>query len=241
MPNNSISGSSNPYAAVNAAATAAGASSSSGSSSSASASASDALNQVNFLNLMMSQLQNQDPTQPMDTSQMSAQLAQIGSVTGINQLNASFTGLANSLTSNQVLQASSLLGHDVLVKSSSANLPAGGRVNGAVNVVQGSGSVSVQVFNAAGALVKTIPLGTPASGMASFSWDGTNASGNAAPAGAYILKAQGAGNNSSLQTLVSAQVQSVTLNGGGAGTGGLTLNVSGVGDVPFSSVTQISQ
>ena len=30
-------------------------------------------------------------------------------------------------------------------------------------------------------------------------------------------------------------------NGGGSGTSGLTLNVAGVGSVPFSSVTQISQ
>ena len=64
----------------------------------------------------------------------------------------------------------------------------------------------------------------------------------AQPAGSYVLKAQGTSGtqNTALQTLVSAQVQSVTLNGGGA-AGGLQLSVAGIGSVPLSSVTQIGQ
>ena len=233
----STTGVTNPFAALNGQTM----SSSTTSNAAASAAATSAIGQIDFLNLMMEQLKNQDPTKPMDTSQMSAQLAQIGTVTGINQLNSSFSSLATSLTSNQALQASSLLGRNVLVNSQSAALPSGGKVSGGVDVTSGAGAVTVQVFNAAGALVKTIPLGTPATGLASFTWDGTNNSGAVQPAGEYYIQAQGAASKASLQTLVSAQVQSVTLNGGGAGASGLTLNVAGVGNVPFSSVSQISQ
>ncbi len=210
---------------------------------SASSSASAAINSIDFLNLMMTQLKNQDPTQPLDTSQMSAQLAQIGTVTGINQLNTSFSSLASSFTSNQALQASSLLGRSVLVNSSSATLAAGGKVSGAVQVPTGTtGPVTVGIFSPAGALVKTLPLGTQGAGLASFTWDGTDNSGQSAPAGNYVVKAevQNGQSQTTLATLVSAQVQSVTLNGGGS-AGGLTLNVAGVGNVPLSSVTQIAQ
>jgi len=232
------SATSNPFAALNAAAAAAGTSSSSSSATSTADAAALGISQIDFLNLMMTQLQNQDPTQPMDTSQMSSQLSQIGTVTGINQLNSSFTSLAGSLTSNQALQASSLLGRDVMVNSSTAALPAGGTVSGGVEVTAGSGAVNLQVFGTNGALVKTIALGTPAAGLASFTWDGTNNAGVAQPAGTYLIQAQGANSKAALQTMVSAQVQSVTLNGGGSN--GLTLDVAGVGQVPFSSVTQIS-
>ena len=230
----------NPYAAATGGSAASVAATSAAAAKSASATA--AVNSIDFLNLMMTQLKNQDPTQPLDTSQMSAQLAQIGTVTGINQLNSSFSTLASSFASNQALQASSLLGRSVLVDSSVAPLTAGGKVNGAVDVTQGAGNVSVQVFNATGALVKTLPLGTPSTGLAQFTWDGTDNSGAAQPAGSYVLKAQGANGtkNTALQTLVSAQVQSVTLNGGGA-AGGLQLSVAGIGNVPLSSVTQIGQ
>ena len=234
----STAGTTNPFAALNGPTTT---STTGTTSAAANAAAASAINQVDFLSLMMTQLQNQDPTKPMDTSQMSAQLAQIGTVTGINALNTSFSALSSSLSSNQALQASSLLGRNVLVNSSSAALPAGGTVAGGVTVISGSGAVNVQVFNSAGALVKTIPLGTPASGLAQFTWDGTNNAGTAQPAGEYYIQAQGTSSKASLQTMVSAQVQSVTLNGGGSGTSGLTLNVAGVGSVPFSSVTQISQ
>lgn len=239
MTTTTPSSTTNPFAGIGSPASGTTASSP---TSSAANSASAAINSIDFLNLMMTQLQNQDPTQPLDTSQMSAQLAQIGTVTGINQLNTSFSSLASSFTSNQALQASSLLGRNVLVNSNSATLAAGGKVNGAVQVPAGSGPVTVGIFSPAGTLVKTLPLGTQGAGLASFSWDGTDNAGNGAPAGSYVVKAEAQNGQSqtTLATLVSAQVQSVTLNGGGS-AGGLTLNVAGVGNVPLSSVTQIAQ
>ena len=64
--------------------------------------------------------------------------------------------------------------------------------------------------------------------------------GSQAPPGTYTLTAQYAGATSgstAATTLVNGTVESVSM---GAGSTGLTLNVSGVGSVPFSSVQQIS-
>ncbi|HET8691826.1 MAG TPA: flagellar hook capping FlgD N-terminal domain-containing protein, partial [Steroidobacteraceae bacterium] len=82
------------------------------------ADASKELGAEDFLKLMLTQFQNQDPLKPLDNGDFIGQLAQFGTVTGLTQLRQDFGSLADSLVSNQALQASSLLGRDVLVNQS---------------------------------------------------------------------------------------------------------------------------
>jgi hypothetical protein len=102
-----------------------------GSSSTSAAGAVGTLGGTDFLTLMLAQLQNQDPTSPVDSNTFLTQLAQLSEVQGITSLNTSFGALSTSLTSNQALQASSLLGHQALVNSSTATIAAGAAVTGA--------------------------------------------------------------------------------------------------------------
>ncbi len=195
---------------------------------------------TNFLTLMLTQLKNQDPTSPVDSNQFLSQLASLSEVQGITQLNTSFAALSSSLTSSQALQASSLLGHQALVASSTATLPsAGAAVSGAVSVPQTSSQVVLNVTNSAGVLVQSINLGAQSAGLANFTWNGDTSSGGKAPAGTYTLAAQvsGVAGGTAVTTLVSGTVDSVTM---GSGTAGLTLNIAGLGSVPFSNVQQIS-
>lgn len=195
---------------------------------------------TDFLTLMLAQLQNQDPTSPVDSNEFLSQLASLSEVQGINQLNTSFTALSSSLVSSQALQASSLLGHQALVASSTASLSAaGGTVSGAVSVPQTSSQVVLNITNSAGVLVQSINLGAQSAGLANFTWNGQTANGGAAPAGNYNLSAQvsGVSGGTAITTLVSGTVDSVTM---GSGSAGLTLNIAGLGSVPFSSVQQIS-
>ena len=216
-------------------------STSSGSSTANGGSASSVtLGGTDFLTLLLAQLQNQDPTSPVDSNQFLSQLASLSEVQGINQLNNSFSTLSSTLSSNQALQASSLLGHQVLAASSTGNLAtAGATLTGAVSVPQTSSQVTLNITNSAGVLVDSINLGAQPAGLANFSWNGETSSGSAAPAGTYTLSAQVAGvaSGTAITTLVNGTVDSVTM---GAGTTGLTLNVAGLGSVPYSSVQQIS-
>jgi flagellar basal-body rod modification protein FlgD len=221
-----------------------GTSGTSGSGSTSSTSSSSAngvtLGGTDFLTLMLAQLQNQDPTSPVDSNEFLSQLASLSEVQGIQQLNTSFSSLSSSLVSNQALQASSLLGHQALVTSSTATLSkAGGTVTGAVNVPQTSSSVVLNIANSAGVLVNSIKLGAQTAGLADFTWNGETSSGSAAPAGTYTLSAQvnGVSGGTAISTLVGGTVDSVTM---GAGSTGMTLNIAGLGSVPFSSVAQIS-
>jgi flagellar basal-body rod modification protein FlgD len=195
---------------------------------------------TNFLTLMLAQLKNQDPTSPVDSNTFLTQLAQLSEVQGITQLNTSFSTLSSALSPSQALQASSLLGHHVLVTSTTADLAANGTVTGAVNVPQTTSQVLLNVKDSSGVLVRQINLGAHSTGLASFSWDGKAGDGSRAAAGTYTLSAQYAGATSggtAATTMVNGTVDSVSM---GAGSTGLTLNVSGLGSVPFSSVHQIS-
>jgi flagellar basal-body rod modification protein FlgD len=216
------------------------ASSSSDASGSGSAPGTATLGGTNFLTLMLAQLKNQDPTSPVDSNQFLNQLASLSTVQGITQLNTSFGALSTSLVSSQALQASSLLGHQALVSSTTANLTANGSVSGAIDVPQTTSQAVVNIAGSSGALVRQINLGAQSTGLANFSWDGKQQDGSQAPAGQYTLSAQFAGATSGATaagTYVNGIVQSVTM---GAGQAGLTLNVSGLGSVPFSGVKQIS-
>jgi flagellar basal-body rod modification protein FlgD len=214
-------------------------SSSSSSTGASTANSNTQISTLDYLNLMMTQLQNQDPTQPMDASAIMGQLAQFGTVEGINNLNTSFSTLSSQLVSNQALQASSLLGQNVLVPGTSAALAAGSGLSGAVTVQASATGVNVQIVNSAGATVQTLSLGNQAAGTVPFSWDGTVAGGGTAPAGTYSIVASGSVNGSGQQltTLLQGQVGSITLNS--SGSSGLVLQVNGIGSVPFSSVQQI--
>ena len=195
---------------------------------------------TDFLTLMLAQLKNQDPTSPVDSNTFLSQLAQLSEVQGITSLNTSFGALSSSLTGNQALQASSLLGHQVQVSSTTATIAAGGTVTGAVSVPQTTSQVVLNISNAAGDLVSQINLGAQSTGLASFSWNGMMGNGSQAPAGTYTLSAQYAGSTSggtAATTLVNGTVESVSM---GAGSTGLTLNVAGVGSVLFSNVQTIS-
>ena len=141
--------------------------------------------------------------------------------------------------SSQALQASSLLGRQALVASTTANLAASGSVSGAIDVLQTTSQAVVNISDSSGALVRQINLGAQSTGLANFSWDGKQQDGSQAPAGQYTLSAQfaGATGATAASTYVNGTVQSVTM---GAGQTGLTLNVSGLGSVPFSGVKQIS-
>jgi flagellar basal-body rod modification protein FlgD len=195
---------------------------------------------TDFLTLMLAQLKNQDPTSPVDSNTFLTQLSELSVVQGVTQLNTGFTSLSTSLTASQAMQASSVLGHQALVTSSTATTAtAGSAVSGAVAVPQTTASVLVNVLNSAGVVIKQISLGAQATGVAAFTWDGTEGNGAAAPAGTYSLTATVAGlaSGTPVTTYVGGTVESVTM---GAGTSGLSLNVAGVGSVPFANVEQIS-
>lgn len=199
----------------------------------------DRLGQEQFLKLMTAQLKNQDPTKPVDNAEFLGQIAQFSTVSGIQDLNAAFARLTSSLVSDQALQGASLVGRGVLVPGSSGSiLTTGAGISGAVDLSTSTSSLALNIYDAGGQLVRRMDLGSQASGLVPFGWDGITDSGEAAAPGNYRLQAtaQVGGLTQAVDTLVDARVESVTLGKGGQE---LNLNLTGMGTIALSSVRQI--
>ena len=196
-----------------------------------------ALSTADFLSLMTTQLQNQDPLKPLESGDFLGQIAQFSTVSGIGDLNSSFDGFAQSMQSDQALRGSALVGRNVLVPSSIGNLSTEDGFKGQINVARPVGDLKVQISTEAGEPIRTIPLGT-ASGYTNFTWDGLGDDGEALPPGVYQYRATGTvdGDNTAFGTATVAKVDSVLV---GNGQQGLTINLAGIGSVPFSEVQEI--
>ena len=101
------------------------------------------LGQDDFLKLMTEQLANQDPFEPMENGEFMGQIAQFGAVDGINNLLTSFNDLAVNLQSSQALQASNIIGRQVLVNHDQGYLPETGTLDGAVELDSSASNTSV--------------------------------------------------------------------------------------------------
>ena len=196
------------------------------------------LGQDAFMELLLAQLQNQDPLNPMENGEFMSQLAQFETASGIEDLNRSFEALTSSLQSNQALQASAMVGRWVLTPSSDITLWPEVGASGAVDLPTASEQVLITVTDATGQVVDQIDLGPQSGGLVEFAWDGVDANGNTLESGVYGIEAISLvnGETEAVATLALSPVESVTLNNGGAG---VTLNVTGVGEVRLADVEKI--
>ncbi|MFJ2323701.1 flagellar hook assembly protein FlgD [Pseudomonas sp. NPDC087817] len=198
-----------------------------------------ALGKDAFLQLLVTQLKNQNPLDPQDNSAFVAQLAQFSSLEGITTLNSTVSGLAGNYNSSQALQASSLVGRNVIVQTNSAQLddPSKG-LTGSLNLSTSIAGGTVTITDKDGKAVRVIDLGSRAAGNASFTWDGKDKDGALVPAGTYTFKASAPinGTATDLATYLPATVSSVTISQTG---GELMLNLAGKGTVALSKVQTI--
>lgn len=197
------------------------------------------LGQEQFLKLLTTQMTHQDPTKPMENGEFLGQMAQFSTVSGIQDLQASFKDFVTSMSSSQALQASGLVGRYVSAPSSKALLGATGSVSGDFEMPSSSTNVNVKIINSkTGEIVKDIDLGTQAKGMTSFEWDGYGNDGIRANPGVYKVEASAwmDGKNTALATNIKSQVSSVTMANG---TTGIKVNLTGLDSVKFSQIKQI--
>jgi flagellar basal-body rod modification protein FlgD len=195
------------------------------------------LGQEDFMTLMIAQFRNQDPFEPMDNGEFLGQLAQFGAVDGIDRLNTSFSGLRDSIYSDQALQAANLVGHEVLARSDTAYLPESGNLSGAIELAASAQNVQVDILGPAGQLVQRLELGEQPPGLVRFDWNGLSDELEEAPAGDYRIEARVIRGSSieGVETLVNARVDSVSLGG----PAGLTLNVAGGQTLTMNQIRRI--
>ncbi|WP_077003180.1 flagellar hook assembly protein FlgD [Variovorax sp. KK3] len=174
-------------------------------------------NEQRFLKLLVTQLNNQDPLNPMQNAELTSQLAQMSTVTGIEKLNATLSGLVNQTGSNQVLQAASLIGYNVLTPGNqiATVAPKDGEeptpVPFAVQLPGTAGDVQVKIVDASGRTVRTLDVGSLPEGVNAVTWDGKADDGSAAPAGNYSFSVVATNDGTKVEAtaLTFAQVAAV--------------------------------
>jgi len=177
-----------------------------------------------FLTLLVAQLQNQDPMQPTDPTQFVAQLAQFSTVEQLVQGNTTLTSISQGLSGLSLGQYAGLINHTVTAAATTVVAPvaSGTPQNLAYNVTAaGLSNVHVQITNASGTVVNTLPV-TGTSGTVTF--NGLDSQGNQMPSGSYNVTLVGTsttagsiGQSQSAGTLTSSgTVASVQQGTGGA-------------------------
>ncbi len=196
------------------------------------------IGQEDFLQLMVTQLQNQDPFEPLQSGEFIGQLAQFGTVSGVGELNNSFSDLASSLVSSQSLGATNLIGKNALVPADSLSLKEGELSKGAIGTTAPANNVNVNIFDSAGNLVQTLPIGVVNEELQEFVWDGTDVNGDQAPEGEYFFSVVGTQGEDSiaLDSYAYKQIESISL---GENSNSVRLNVENGGELKISEILKI--
>ena len=186
-----------------------------------------------FLGMLMTQLQNQDPTSPLDTNQFTQELVQFSGVEQQITTNSSLTQLIQLTQSGQVMQGTAMTGKPVTVTATQIPLQnSTGSVGFTAPIAE---PAAIVIDNAAGQTIRSVALNATA-GANSWTWNGTDNSGNTVPDGAYAISVIGAnadGSTSALPFTVTGTATGVqnTASGLQLSLGALT--------VPFTAVQSV--
>ncbi|AWB67955.1 hypothetical protein C2869_16680 [Saccharobesus litoralis] len=214
-----------------------------------------AMTQEDFFSLLTTQLAAQDPTKPTDNDQMISQMTQFTMADGISGLSSQFeefTSAFNSFmsdsqaqqTSNKALQASSMVGREVLVASEEAALYQFSEeqfaMGGQLAFDNSMNDIKLTIRDEGGKHVATVDLGAATEGPIQFAWDGKNESGEQLPAALYKISATGIDANSgekvSLATSTYSRVDSVRFGNGNE----LTMNLRGLGSFAMDEIIEVA-
>lgn len=136
---------------------------------------SNELGKNEFMKLLVAQMNNQNPLEPQDNTEFIAQLAQFSTVEGIENMNSSMDDMSAGLKSSQALQASSLVGQQVVVPGHDYGfLQSGELIAGYAEVPATTSNLQLQIQDSSGQTIETIALGQHDKGPVAMRWDGAN-------------------------------------------------------------------
>jgi len=202
---------------------------------------SNTLGQADFLEMLTAELKAQDPMNPLQGQEFASQLAQFSSLQELQKMGstADQTLQANILlaqTFNNTM-ASSLIGKDVRANLDTMTLGASGNVNMSYSLPTTATTLSVDIKDSTGAVVRTLQLNPQLNGEHTFTWDGTDGNGHRVSPGTFTCSINATdvdGNAVQATTFLQGRVSAVTFENGNA-----ELTVDGV-TVMLGQVISIS-
>lgn len=172
-----------------------------------------------FLKLLVTQIKNQDPLNPMDNTAFTAQMAQFSSLEQLMNVNTNLNSLLTASNSATSVQAMSLIGKEVTASGQNVEVKNGSASAVTFDLASNANSVSIQVEDSNGNVVRTINSGARNSGSQSITWDGKDDNGKTLSDGLYkysVTAKDVNGADVNVTTYSKGVVDSVTFDGGTA-------------------------
>jgi flagellar basal-body rod modification protein FlgD len=188
-----------------------------------------------FLKLLTTQMQNQDPLDPMDTSEYTQQLVQYSAVEQSIEQTSTLKSILASLGTQNLTQASSLLGKVVETDSATAGLTAQVPAQWSWEGDRSVATMTATIKDSAGKIVDTRTVTTDgASGV--LQWDGLTSGGRQMGPGSYTIGLVGKDSSGTEIKVTPRAVGTVTDVQLANGNVNLTINGA---QVPTSALVRI--
>jgi flagellar basal-body rod modification protein FlgD len=149
---------------------------------------SNILGKDDFLTLLITQLQNQDPLNPTDSVEYTAQLAQFSSLEQLSNINQNLEYLQLYQASINNAQAVAFIGKEITALGNAIEVDEGVADSCEFELTADASGVTVNIYDEAGNLVKTIEAGAMDAGRQTVEWDGTDQNGNPVEDGDYTFE-----------------------------------------------------
>ena len=143
-----------------------------------------------FLKLLTAQMQNQDPLDPMDTAQYTQQLVQYSQVEQSIEQTATLKEMLAAFGTQNLMQASSLVGAQVETSSATSGLSAATPAQWTWSATRDVTSMTATIKDDKGKIIDTLPI-TATGAAGAFTWDGTTSAGKKVDPGLYTLELAG--------------------------------------------------
>lgn len=149
----------------------------------------NALGKDDFMTLLLVQLQNQDPTEPMDSEKILTQTSQLASLEATTNTNTALENLTKALGNSQQFSTISAIGKTADLGSNAIGHDKGSSTTFEIYFPEAVENGTVEILDADGNIVSTMPIGENNAGVYQFDWTGELSNGAAAESNVYYVTA----------------------------------------------------
>ena len=190
-----------------------------------------------FLTLFVAEIENQDPTDPTDPTAYIDQLASMAQVAMMEEMSVEANTNAVLMSNIQVMALGNMVGDDIMVQTTSLDIEDNSKeIQGRVTLDDSCTDVDLHFTDEAGDdyTVSLIPEGGTSVGPGQVDFD-INPADYGIPPGDYSVSVVTNTGEEEVPIEVTGKVEDVRIPLDGSTP---VLNVDGVGEVPFTMITQ---